>query len=67
MLIQIEYYDKKFDFVKNYQLDSLLEKQKVHSFKRSSGWVTVGIDPVRTRENVLNFDAPERRNKNPRT
>ncbi|MFA7061198.1 MAG: hypothetical protein WC156_10300 [Pedobacter sp.] len=67
MLIQIEYYDNKFDFVKNYQLDSLLEKQKVHRFKRSSGWVTVGIDPIRTRKNVLNFDDPERRNKNPHT
>jgi hypothetical protein len=67
MLIQIEYYDNKFDFVKNYQLDSLLEKQKVHRFKRSSGWVTVGIDPIRTRKNVLNFDDPERRKKNPHT
>ena len=63
MLIQIEYNDNKFDFVKNSQLDRLLEMHRIHRFKRSSGWVTVGVDPIRTRRNVLNFDAQERRNK----
>ena len=28
-------------------LDVLLEKNNVMQFKRSSGWVTVGIDPIR--------------------
>jgi hypothetical protein len=28
-------------------LDVLLEKNQVIKFKRSSGWVTVGIDPIR--------------------
>lgn len=65
MLIQVEYYNNKFDFVKNTQLDSLLEKQKIHRFKRSSGWVTVGIDPIRTKRDGLNFYYyPERRSIN---
>lgn len=63
MLVQIEYNDNKFDYVKNTQLDGLLEKNRIRRFKRGSGWVTIGVDPVRTRRNILNFDAPERRNK----
>lgn len=29
-------------------LNVLLESHRVHKFKRSSGWATIGIDPVRT-------------------
>ena len=43
-------------------LDVLLESQRVHKFKRASGWATVGIDPIRTRsrENE-DYRGPERR------
>lgn len=61
MLIQIEYDDNKYDYVKKNQLDKLLEMHKIRRFKRSSGWVTVGVDPVRARRSVLKFEAPERR------
>lgn len=65
MLIQVEYDNNKFDFVKNYQLDSLLENQRIRRFKRTSGWVTVGVDPIRTKRNGLNFYySPERRSNN---
>jgi len=30
-------------------LDVMLERDQVMRFKRSSGWVTVGIDPVRVK------------------
>jgi hypothetical protein len=30
-------------------LDVLLETNRVMKFKRSSGWVTVGLDPVRVK------------------
>lgn len=63
MLIQIEYDDNKFDYIKDSQLDSLLEMHKIQRFKRSSGWVTVGVDPIRARRNIVNFDAPERRHR----
>lgn len=29
-------------------LSVLLESHRVHKFKRSNGWATVGVDPVRT-------------------
>jgi hypothetical protein len=29
-------------------LSVLLETRRVHKFKRSSGWATVGVDPIRT-------------------
>jgi hypothetical protein len=31
-------------------LDVLLEKNLLMKFKRSSGWVTVGIDPIRVKD-----------------
>ena len=31
-------------------LDVLLESHRVHKFKRSSGWTTIGIDPIRTKK-----------------
>ena len=30
-------------------LDVLLENGHIHKFRRSSGWVTVGVDPVRAK------------------
>lgn len=29
-------------------LSVLLDSHRVHKFKRSNGWATVGVDPVRT-------------------
>lgn len=45
-------------------LDALLEKNHVTKFKRKSGWVTVGVDPVRTTsvpEDFQLFGGHERR------
>ncbi len=45
-------------------LDVLLENNHVKRFKRSSGWVTVGIDPIRVkdrREVSLPFNGTDRR------
>ncbi len=45
-------------------LDLLLESQRVTKFKRSSGWVTIGFDPVRGRRRTDHsylYDGPERR------
>jgi hypothetical protein len=45
-------------------LDLLLESNRVAKFKRSSGWATVGIDPIRakSRKHVGGpYDGPERR------
>jgi len=60
MLIQVLYDDNRYDYVKGQQLDRLLEVNKVQKFKRSTGWVTVGVDPVRWRRNP-NYNGMERR------
>jgi len=48
-------------------LDVLLGSNRVTKFRRSSGWVTVGIHPVRThsrREASHTYNGPERRSTN---
>ena len=45
-------------------LDALLEKNHVTKFRRQSGWIIVGVDPVRTTsvpEDFQLFDDYERR------
>ena len=45
-------------------LDVLLDNNRVLKFRRASGWVTVGVDPVRSRRSNFAFDSysgPERR------
>ena len=47
MLIQIINSDNRFDYVKDDILDHLIKSNAIKRFKRASGWVTVGVDPVR--------------------
>lgn len=45
-------------------LDELIEAKRVTKFKRASGWVTVGIDPIRNvhrMNNLTSYAGPERR------
>ena len=45
-------------------LNVLLESHRVHKFKRSGGWATVGVDPVRTKKIAPvngNYGGPDRR------
>ena len=39
--------DGTYQYLTPPALNVLLEKNNVMKFKRSSGWVTVGIDPIR--------------------
>jgi hypothetical protein len=48
MLVQVNWTNNRYDYVKDFMLDSLIEAGVVARFLRSSGWVTVGIDPVRS-------------------
>jgi hypothetical protein len=53
MLIHVMFPDNHHDFVKPGMLDPLIESRTIAKFKRSTGWVTIGIDPVRkTRRNT---------------
>ena len=49
MLIRVMYNDGKFDMVKPQRLETLLETNRVTSFKRDEGWAVVGRDDLRSR------------------
>lgn len=50
MLIRVVYNDYKFDFIKSFRLDEFIEAGKISMFRRESGWVFVGIDPIRQKK-----------------
>jgi hypothetical protein len=55
MLIQVHYPDNRFDYVKENMLDLLIETKKITRFRRSSGWVTLGVDPVRMKRREYTY------------
>ena len=56
--------DGAYQYLPPLGLDALLEKNQVMKFRRSSGWVTVGVDPLRVKdrhETSRFFNGPDRR------
>lgn len=47
MLIAVQYRDGSFDMVKSFKLDNLISSGGISLFRRATGWVAVGRDPVR--------------------
>jgi hypothetical protein len=47
VLIRVKYLDYGYDMVKKNVLDILIDSNKVVEFKRATGWVRVGVDPIR--------------------
>jgi hypothetical protein len=60
MMISVMYRDGIADVVKTQRLDYLLAADKVAQFKRTHGWVTVGVDSLRGPKNHT-YSGPERR------
>ncbi len=60
MAIMVQFENKTFGYVRNDDLDELIENGGIISFRRSSGWVVIGKDPVRTKR-VTEYAGPERR------
>ncbi len=58
MLIQVKYPDNKYDYVKDKTLDLLIESNKVVEFKRTTGWVKIGVDPIRQKKRDYKFIYP---------
>jgi len=58
MLIQVIYPDNRFDYVKEKVLDTLIETKQIIRFKRSTGWVTLGVDPIRTTKRDYTYKTP---------
>jgi hypothetical protein len=53
MIIPVKYSDGTMDRVQSMLLDTLILSGAITKFKRTSGWVIVGQDPIRKRgENV---------------
>jgi hypothetical protein len=46
-IIRVLYNDNRYDYVTDEMLDDLIDSEKVARFERSTGWATVGVDPVR--------------------
>jgi hypothetical protein len=61
MLIQVMYRNKSHDYLKDFQLSRYIDSGKIVKFRRSTGWVTVGLDPIRTKKSTA-YIGPERRN-----
>jgi hypothetical protein len=47
MLLQVIRTGNHYDYVKDFMLDSLIESKGIVKFKRITGWVTLGVDPIR--------------------
>lgn len=65
MLIKVELVYGDQVAVHQEGLDRLLEHDLVKRFKRSSGWVEVGLDPVRSKSSMYRerIDGYERRHR----
>jgi hypothetical protein len=61
MMIRINHPDGRFDLVKASRLDYLIQTVQVSRFKRNSGWVVIGRDPVRNQnKRAFHFGAERR-------
>ena len=60
VLVQVQWTNDRFDYVK-VMLGNLIEAGVVTKFLRSSGWVTIGVDPVRSGTPVGCYVGIERR------
>lgn len=60
MLIQVSYNDDRYDYVKDFMLEPLIKSGAITRFRRRSGWVRIGVDPVRT-QRVTTYSGEERR------
>jgi hypothetical protein len=61
MLIHVVRSDNRYDYVKDFVLDNLIESKGIVKFKRRTGWVTVGVDPIRRSKRDSVFRDPDRR------
>jgi hypothetical protein len=57
LLIQVIRNDNHYDYVKDFMLDLLIASKEVVKFKRSSGWVTIGDDPIRRSKRAITVKA----------
>ena len=61
MAILVHFKRNNFGYVENSELDTMIENQAIDAFKRASGWVQIGKDPIRTTGVKQPYKGPERR------
>jgi hypothetical protein len=61
MLIHVVRVDNRYDYVKDFVLDNLIESKGIIKFKRRTGWVTIGVDPIRRSHRDNAFHGSDRR------
>jgi len=59
-LIRVRHSTGKIEQVAPRKLQKLIDRRKIVQFMRSTGWVTVGFDPIRNAE-TGEYAGPERR------
>ena len=59
-MIQVLWNKGYYDYVKPEVLDELIERRQIISFRRKSGVVRIGVDPVRARRDPY-YAGEERR------
>jgi len=60
LLINVIYQNGKYGLVEDSEIDKLIVQGKIKKFLRSTGWCTIGADPIR-KESRIDFEGPERR------
>jgi hypothetical protein len=65
MVLQVQYYNNKYDYVNNAILQKLIVTRRIKRFYRPSEekWVIPGIDPIRGAGG--DYEGPERRQAQP--
>jgi len=48
MLIRVRFKNGRIDLIPSQELDELIIMSELEQFERSTGWVTVGKDPIRS-------------------
>jgi hypothetical protein len=61
MLIQVKLKNDRYDYVKDFMIGDLIEAGAISGFQRRSGWVTIGVDPVRSNDLNRNYRDKEKR------
>jgi hypothetical protein len=61
MLIQVNYTDDRYDFVKDFMLETLIASGAIAKFRRTTGWVQIGVDPVRKARPGAPYSGADRR------
>lgn len=61
MLIHVMYPGNNYDYVKEFMLDDLIKTGNIVKFRRSSGWVSLGSDHLRTEKRQSFYNGVEKR------